>query len=144
MTEAVRTERAWEGRRRFAAVRWLPIAREGLRLLLRRKLFWPLYVLCLMNFAFHFAVLYLAAHVAAQQEAIAKMFAPFLENFLGGGEGGPFLRFIAGQGFMVMLILAFAGSGIIGADRRHGALLFYLSKPITRLDYLTGKFAIVN
>lgn len=135
--------RAWEGRLRPVRLRWIPIAREGLRLLAQRKLFWPLYLLCLLNFLFNFAVIYLAAHVAVQQEMIAKMAGRFLENYLRGGEGGPYYHFIMSQAFMVMLILALAGSGIIGGDRRQGALLFYLSKPIARFDYILAKFAIV-
>ncbi|MBN1421186.1 MAG: ABC transporter permease subunit [Planctomycetes bacterium] len=141
--EAEATGRAWEGRLRPAWLRWLPIAREGLRLLARKKLFWPLYLLCLLNFTFNFAVIYLAAHVASQQEMIARFAKPFLDRYLGGGEGGPYFRFIVSQAFMVMMILAFAGAGIIGDDRRQGALLFYLSKPIKRLDYVIAKLAIV-
>jgi ABC-type transport system involved in multi-copper enzyme maturation permease subunit len=38
-----------------------------------------------------------------------------------------------------MIVLAFAGAVLVGNDFRFGSLPFYLSKPISRWDYLLGK-----
>ncbi len=43
------------------------------------------------------------------------------------------------RGF-VLLTIAWFGAGMIAEDRRLGAHLLYFSRPITRLDYLLGKF----
>ena len=40
---------------------------------------------------------------------------------------------------MVMIVLALAGSVLIGNDFRYGSLPFYLSKPLSRRHYLLGK-----
>jgi hypothetical protein len=43
------------------------------------------------------------------------------------------------QGHMVMIILALAGSIVVGNDFQFGSLPFYLSKPVGRWHYLVGK-----
>ena len=45
--------------------------------------------------------------------------------------------------FFIALICVFGGSGLIANDLRNNALQLYLSKPLTRLDYLVGKLAII-
>jgi ABC-2 type transport system permease protein len=40
---------------------------------------------------------------------------------------------------LVILVALYAGSGTIASDLRSGAILIYLSKPISRMDYLLGK-----
>lgn len=42
-----------------------------------------------------------------------------------------------------LLIFAWYGAGAIAEDRRLGAHLLYFSRPVTRLDYLLGKFLAV-
>jgi ABC-2 type transport system permease protein len=37
----------------------------------------------------------------------------------------------------------YAGTGLIANDRRANALQIYLSKPLTRIEYIFGKFAIL-
>lgn len=50
-----------------------------------------------------------------------------------------FLTFPLVRGF-VLLTVAWFGAGMIAEDRRLGAHLLYFSRPITRIDYLLGKF----
>jgi ABC-type transport system involved in multi-copper enzyme maturation permease subunit len=50
-----------------------------------------------------------------------------------------FLTFPVARGF-ALLTIAWFGAGMIAEDRRLGAHLLYFSRPITRLDYLLGKF----
>jgi ABC-2 type transport system permease protein len=42
-----------------------------------------------------------------------------------------------------MIVLALAGSLLVGNDIRHGSLSFYLSKPLSGRHYLAGKFLAV-
>jgi ABC-type transport system involved in multi-copper enzyme maturation permease subunit len=44
---------------------------------------------------------------------------------------------------LVFLITVYAGSGLIANDRRAHALQIYLSKPLTRAEYVLGKLAIL-
>lgn len=49
-----------------------------------------------------------------------------------------FLDFLTGQSIFVFLV-TIGQAGIIADDRRANALQLYLSKPLTRLEYITGK-----
>jgi ABC-2 type transport system permease protein len=140
---AVRVEkgiayRPWTGRLAGRTFRFWPIAEQGLRLVLRKKIFWAFLALSLLNFTLHSAMIYGAAQVKDRGGPFA-----FLANmskefkFLGAGEA--YRNFIEFQGAMVMVMLALAGWFLLGADLRAGALPFYLSKPIGRLDYFLGK-----
>src|SRR5688572_13326056 len=54
-----------------------------------------------------------------------------------------FRDFLEQQNFFVFLIAVYVGSGLIAQDRKANALQIYLSKPLTRLDYVAGKAAIL-
>ena len=43
----------------------------------------------------------------------------------------------------VFFITIYVGAGLIAADRRANALQLYLSKPLTRWEYVAGKRAIL-
>src|SRR5216110_1930547 len=45
--------------------------------------------------------------------------------------------------FIVFLIAVYVGAGLIANDRRANALQIYLSKPMTRAEYVFGKLAIL-
>jgi ABC-2 type transport system permease protein len=51
---------------------------------------------------------------------------------------GLFQEFLTGQGIFVFLV-TIAQAGLIADDRRANALQLYLSKPLTRIEYITGK-----
>src|SRR5690606_7477210 len=50
-----------------------------------------------------------------------------------------FREFLSQQGIFVFFVTIYAGSGLIANDRRANALQLYLSKPLTRVEYITGK-----
>ena len=43
----------------------------------------------------------------------------------------------------MFFITVYAGAGLIANDRRANALQIYLSKPLTRVEYIFGKLAIL-
>ena len=45
---------------------------------------------------------------------------------------------------LIALIVIFGGSGLIATDMKNNALSLYLSKPISWIDYLIGKFAAIG
>ena len=55
------------------------------------------------------------------------------------GSADTFGNFFWFEGYIVVVILAFIGSVLIGNDFHHGSLPFYLSKPISRWHYVAGK-----
>jgi ABC-type transport system involved in multi-copper enzyme maturation permease subunit len=54
-----------------------------------------------------------------------------------------FGQFLNGQIFPALLIATFAGAGLVANDLRTGAILAYLSRPLTRRDYFFGKLGVV-
>ena len=50
-----------------------------------------------------------------------------------------FREFLDQQGIFVFFVTAYVGAGLIANDRRANALQIYLSKPLTRVEYVTGK-----
>ena len=52
-----------------------------------------------------------------------------------------FREFLERQDIFVFFITIYVGAGLIANDRRANALQIYLSKPLTRLEYVAGKAA---
>ena len=128
-----------------------PIARSSLNMLFRRKLFWAIYALALMVFLLFFFGQYLmfwALDQLGEQEVrvggmgrasprwLVEVFSKALHL---NGSAETFRNFFWFEGYCVMVTLALAGAVLVGNDLRFGSLTFYLSKPISRWDYLLGK-----
>jgi ABC-2 type transport system permease protein len=147
--------RPWRGTFRSPLLGFWPVARIALAMIFRRKLFWGLYALGLTLFLLYFFGQYLLAWAAAQGGSsvevvpgrredprwLVKMLSGFLKM---NGTGETYRNFIWYQGWIVMAVLALAGSVLVGNDIHHGSLPFYLSKPLSRWHYLLGKFLAVG
>src|SRR5262245_12569843 len=129
------------------------IARSSLLLLSRRKLFWVLYAFSILIFLFYFFGQYLMVFLENRvSDAMVRtggvfgrtMRPEFVTKLLRDamhmdGSADTFGDFMWTEGYIAMVILAFAGSIILGNDSQHNSLPFYLSKPISRRHYLFGK-----
>jgi ABC-type transport system involved in multi-copper enzyme maturation permease subunit len=129
--------RGWTSRLRPTLFSIWPIAWTGLKLVLRRKLFWLLFGITLINFLFLFATIYLKAQIRMENPELMRFVDNVLESV--SGTGTTYRDFMAAQGTVTMLMLAFAGEVLVGNDYRHGGLGFYLSRRIGRRHYLLGK-----
>jgi ABC-type transport system involved in multi-copper enzyme maturation permease subunit len=147
--------RPWRGQFRSPVLCVWPIARVGLALIFRRKLFWGLYALALMMFLLFFFGQYLLAWAESQMgessvpvmglKANPRWLVQFFREFLKlNGTGESYRTFMALQGHIVMVVLALAGSVLVGNDVQHGSLPFYLSKPVSSWHYLLGKMLAVG
>jgi ABC-type transport system involved in multi-copper enzyme maturation permease subunit len=133
--------RPWHGTFRAPSASVWPIARTALALLLRRPLFWVLYGLGLLVFLLFFLGQYLAAYpdsLAGGGDGSLRKFLHDRVTFL-NGTAETYRTFILWQCNVVMVVLALAGSVLVGNDLRFGSLPFYLSKPVARWHYLLGK-----
>ena len=54
-----------------------------------------------------------------------------------------FRQFLDQQDIFVFFVTVYVGAGLIANDRRANALQIYLSKPLTRAEYVFGKMAIL-
>src|SRR5262249_9300596 len=58
-------------------------------------------------------------------------------------DGRLFGEFLNLQIFFALLLSVFGGSGLVANDLRTGAILVYLSRPLTRRDYVLGKLGVL-
>jgi ABC-2 type transport system permease protein len=54
-----------------------------------------------------------------------------------------FREFLDWQNVFVFFVTILIGAGLVADDRRANALQIYLSKPLTRLEYIVGKLAVL-
>ncbi|MBS1817261.1 MAG: ABC transporter permease subunit [Acidobacteria bacterium] len=121
--------RRYGGQRAGAGRAWAVIARAGVRTLFARRAFIGLLLLSWIPFLVRAVQIYAAANLPQAQFLApdARMFRSFLEQ----------------QEIFLFFITVYAGTGLIANDRRANALQIYLSRPLTRLEYIFGKFAIL-
>jgi ABC-type transport system involved in multi-copper enzyme maturation permease subunit len=142
--------RPWRGDFQHTGYTVWPIARIALWMILRRKLFWGLYTLGLLIFFMFFFGQYLLAWAESQvaEETVRVglvraqpgWFIHYLRDILKlNGSADTYRNFFWYQGYMVIILLALAGSILVGNDFHFGTLPFYLAKPLGRWHYLLGK-----
>jgi ABC-2 type transport system permease protein len=147
--------RPWRGQFRAAPLSVWPVARTALSMIFRRKLFWVLYAFGLLIFFMFFFGQYLLAWavsqlaeqtvrvgiVRAEPERLVHLLREVLRL---DGSAYTYRNFFWYQGYMVMIVLAFTGSVLVGNDFHFGSLPFYLAKPLGRWHYLLGKCLAVG
>jgi ABC-type transport system involved in multi-copper enzyme maturation permease subunit len=148
-TDTLLRYRPWRGEPHGPLVASVAMARMSLKLMLRRKLLWSLFGLGLLVFFFFFYAQYLVVWITNQMATETVRFAgipvtignltKFLERLNLNGTAHTFGNFIWFQGYVLVIVLALAGSVLVGNDFHHGSLPFYLSKPISRWHYVLGK-----
>jgi ABC-2 type transport system permease protein len=149
--------RSWEGKLGSSLKAIWPISRVSLMLVFRQKLYWVLYLLALMTFFVYFFGIYLFSQIdpdtigpnrpGAPTQAASQFFTSIKNTIQKDlkltGDVETYRNFYVLQGYYVMVVLALAGSLIIGNDYRYGSLAFYLSKPMGHWHYLAGKILTV-
>ncbi len=124
--------RRYGGDRAHTGSRWLVIARAGIRTFLERKALIALLLAAWIPFVVRAVQIYIAANVPQARE-IALLTV----------KSDTFRQFLDQQEFFVFLITVYVGAGLIANDRRANALQIYLSKPLTRAEYVFGKLAVL-
>ena len=108
---------------------WMVIARNGIRHMLGKRAFLGLLLLSWFPFFVRAVQIYAAANLPQ-----AAFLAPTPETFR---------QFLDQQQIFVFFVTVYVGAGLIANDRRANALQIYLSKPLTRSEYVFGKLAIL-
>jgi ABC-2 type transport system permease protein len=106
------------------------IARAGIRTMLSKKAFLGLLLIAWVPFVVRAVLIYgstASTQVATLIPVTADTFRQFLEQ----------------QRTFVFFVTVYVGAGLIANDRRANALQIYLSKPLTRAEYVFGKLAIL-
>ena len=121
--------RRYGGRREPHGKRWWVIARAGILERLRERRFLALMLFAWAPFVVRTVQMYVTANFSQ-----AAFLAPTSETFR---------EFLDQQSFFIFLVTILVGSGLIANDRRANALQIYLSKPLTRVEYITGKLVVL-
>ena len=121
--------RRYLGSRAALGKTWQVITWAGIRTVLAKRSFIALMLMAWAPFVVRAVQVYVAA--TFQQ---ASFLAPKAETFR---------EFLLQQGVFVFFVTIYIGAGLIANDRRANALQVYLSKPLTRAEYVGGKFAIL-
>ncbi len=111
---------------------WMVIAANGLRILARRRAFLFLMILAWMPVVVRGVQIWAAANVPGMGQMGMLAVTP-----------RTFRDFLNQQEPLVFFITVYAGSGLIADDVRAKALQLYLSRPVTRSQYIAGKAAIL-
>jgi ABC-type transport system involved in multi-copper enzyme maturation permease subunit len=129
----------WDGtllERRFP---WWPITRTGILLTFRKK-----------QFKFFFAFAFVPALAFIVGIYISERLEDFKFMFKGSEKlitinPAYFKMYFASDFllFMMVMILVFAGAGLISDDLKHNALQLYFSRPLEKKNYLLGKASVV-
>lgn len=122
--------RHYAGEKRPVRSAWTVIARAGLMSFLSRRAFLGLLIAAWIPFVVRASQLFLASNFSQA--------APFLAP-----SAQTFRDFLGQQSIFVFLITVYVGAGLIANDRRANALQLYLSKPVTRAEYILGKMTVL-
>jgi ABC-2 type transport system permease protein len=117
--------RRFLGRREGRGNAWLVIAATAIRTMLRNRKFLALLIVAWAPFIVRAFQVYFSTNFSqiAFLAPTAKTFREFLEQ----------------QSLFVFFVTIYVGAGLIANDRRANALQIYLSKPLTRVEYIAGK-----
>lgn len=124
--------RGYDGPLSTRLIRWWIVALAGIRLNAKKWWFWALAVLSL--FPYLFQGITLLTNADRTMQALLGGNAPVSRY------AQAFFQAFDNQQFWLFILALVVGSSSIAADNRANALLVYLSKPVTKNDYLFGKW----
>jgi ABC-2 type transport system permease protein len=121
--------RRYEARAPLHQIRFWPITREALRMILAKRAFLGLLVISFAPLLWYIGRTYLVTRVpdvAKVLPADGRMFGELLNIQIG----------------FALFVSIFGASGLVANDLRTGAILVYLSRPLTQRDYIVGKLLV--
>ena len=124
--------RRYGGHKARTGAGWMVIARAGIRTFISKRAFLALLLVSWFPFFVRAVQFYAAANLTSIPQA--SLLAPSADTFR---------QFLDQQRTFVFFVTVYAGAGLIANDRRANALQIYLSKPLTRAEYVLGKLVIL-
>jgi ABC-2 type transport system permease protein len=132
-----RTYKAYHGPLTPAWSRFRVLSRYGLSTLFNSRPFTAYTVLCFLPFLVGLAYIYIVHSAAAQAVlGVGKTIPGTVNNVW-------FVSFLAIEAWMGFLLAAWGGPGMITKDFANHSVQLYLSRPISRTEYLFGKISVL-
>ena len=130
-----RTYKAYRGPLTPAWSRFAVLTRYGLSTLFESRFFTAYTVLCLVPFLGYMVFLYVL-HNASVQALLQQRLQFEVNNLF-------FLSFLGVEAWMSFLLTAWAAPGMISKDFANHSIQLYLSRPLSRAEYLLGKISVM-
>jgi len=121
--------RRYEARAPLHQIRFWPITREALRMILAKRAFLILLAVSFLPFVVRVGQIYIVTRFPEAGRVLpidGRLFGAFLNEQIG----------------FTILLSIFGASGLVANDLRTGAILVYLSRPLTQRDYIAGKLLV--
>jgi hypothetical protein len=121
--------RRYEARAPLHQIRFWPITREALRMILLKRAFLALIAVSFLPFLVRVGQIYIVTRFPEAGRVLpidGRLFGDLLNDQIG----------------FTILLSIFGASGLIANDLRTGAILVYLSRPLTQRDYIAGKLLV--
>lgn len=123
--------RGYDGPLQNRTLRWWIIALANIRMSIRKVPFWILAALSSGGYLFSLIILWFRSRAPAGLAGPGMGNIRWVDYVMTG---------LPVSLFFLFLLTLMTGAGSISSDNRANALLVYLSKPITKADYLVGKW----
>jgi ABC-2 type transport system permease protein len=123
--------RPYRGTLTTHTMRWWTIGKAGLAHYFSRKLFLLFLFVSFIPAIARGVIIWLSHQTGSAGNSFTVIDATFFRNFL------------AWQALFLMLVCIWPGALLIARDLKTNAIQLYLSKPLTRVDYVLGKFSIL-
>jgi ABC-2 type transport system permease protein len=127
------------------------IVRVALLQVFRRKSYWIVLGLGLLQFLMFAAVIYAVTQLPLPDRGrdwilneVGFSAAPASKDSQVDPQESGYVRFMERQNVVVLVLLAFSGSLLVGADFRLKSLPFYLSRRIDKRHYIVGKLLAIG
>jgi len=129
----------WDGEFKDGKFPWWPITRFGIKLTFKKKFFKFFFFMTLVP-----AVVYLVGIYISERLEDFSFMVRESTKFL---QVNPayFKSYFTNEGllFMIVIVLVFAGAGLISDDLKYNSLQLYFSRPLKKKDYFIGKAAVI-
>lgn len=133
-----RRYRGYAGERREPRTLFWTLARYGFAEIFSSRLLLVLFVAACLPVVVYATMIYVANNLE-----LLTLFEVKDNELQESLSGSLFFWFVVGQGNLAFLFASFAGPSLVGPDLAHGAMPLYLSRPMSRGDYVLGKLAIL-
>jgi ABC-2 type transport system permease protein len=130
--------RAYEGKT-LHGLRWWVMVKQELRVLFGTRTFVFLLLFAVIHLSFR--VLQITVYDMVSMANQNQVFMMLRNIEMMKVDERTFFDYLSIQGPLVFLVTLYAGSGMVCNDFRDNLIEIYFSKPLTRLDYITGKIA---
>ncbi|MGD9720387.1 MAG: ABC transporter permease subunit [Pirellulales bacterium] len=135
----------WQGELRSPWSACAAIVRVAILQVFRNKAYWLILALGALRFAAFWSIIYAVTQLALPNDVSRGLLREFgFSAASDEAQDNGYIRFIEGQNVIVMILLAFSGSLLVGSDFRGKTLPFYLSRRIDKRHYILGKLLAVS